>query len=76
LPCTAASGREGARADLVILALPFTTLRRVALDLRLPPLLRRCINEVGLGRNEKLFAGYSQRTWHRPHGFALELWTD
>ena len=46
------------RADLVILALPFTTLRRVKLALDLPALLRRCIDEVGLGLNEKLFVGY------------------
>ena len=37
------------RADLVILALPFPTLRRVKLALPLPALLRRCIDEVGLG---------------------------
>jgi monoamine oxidase len=67
---------EVVQADIVVLALPFTTLRRVALDLQLPTLLRRCIEEVGLGRNEKLFAGYRPRVWHRPGGFAAELWTD
>jgi monoamine oxidase len=64
------------QADLVILALPFTTLRRVKLALRLPALLRRCIEEVGLGRNEKVFAGYRERVWHGKDGFALELWAD
>ena len=64
------------RADLVILALPFTTLRRVKLALDLPALLRRCINEVGLGLNEKLFVGYRERVWHREDGFAVEHWVD
>jgi hypothetical protein len=39
-------------------------------------LLRRCINEAGLSRNVKLFAGYGSRTWRRPDGFAVELWAD
>jgi monoamine oxidase len=67
---------ERVRADLVILALPFTTLRRVKLALELPALLRRCIDEVGLGHNEKVFAGYRERVWHRKDGFAVELWVD
>jgi monoamine oxidase len=77
---TFAGGADGAvkraQADLVILALPFTTLRRVKLALRLPALLRRCIDEVDLGLNEKVFAGYRERVWHREDGFALELWAD
>ena len=64
------------RADLVILALPFPTLRRVKLALDLPALLRRCIDEVGLGLNEKVFAGYREQVWHREDGFAVELWAD
>ena len=72
----ASGSTKRAQADLVILALPFTTLRRVKLALKLPALLRRCIEEVGLGRNEKVFAGYRERVWHRKDGFAGELWAD
>ena len=64
-----------ARADYVILAMPFSVLRRVELELPLPGLLRRFINEVDLGRNEKVLAGFNQRLW-RQAGFSLEAWTD
>jgi len=64
-----------AQADYVILAMPFTVLRRVELDLPLPALLRQFINEVDLGRNEKVQAGFNQRLW-RQKGFSLEAWTD
>lgn len=63
-------------ADYVILALPFTVLRGVAFDPPLPVKLRRFIDEVDLGANEKLIAGFSQRAWHRPGGFRGEAWTD
>lgn len=44
-----------ARADLVVLCLPFTALRRVDLDRSgLGPRKRRCIEELGMGTNAKL----------------------
>jgi monoamine oxidase len=49
--------------DYVILALPFTALRRVNLQVSLPDTLRRFINELNLGKNEKLFAGFDRRVW-------------
>ncbi|MBD2462592.1 FAD-dependent oxidoreductase [Oscillatoria sp. FACHB-1407] len=63
-------------ADYVILALPFMALRRVNLQVELPDTLRRFINEVNLGTNEKLFAGFNQRSWHQEQGFVGEAWTD
>lgn len=63
-------------ADYVILAIPFTVLRSVELRVTLPPLLRRFINEVDLGQNEKVFAGFEQKVWRRPQGFVNECWTD
>jgi monoamine oxidase len=63
-------------ADYVILALPFMALRRVDLQVELPDPLRRFIQEVNLGRNEKLFAGFHQRVWHQDRGFVGEAWTD
>jgi len=65
-----------AEADYVILALPFTALRHVDLQVDLPDLLRRFIHEVNLGANEKLFAGFNQRVWHQDKGFIGEAWTD
>ena len=63
-------------ADYVILALPFMALRHVDLQVDLPDTLRRFINEVNLGINEKLFAGFNQRAWHQERGFVGEAWTD
>ncbi|MBF2046587.1 MAG: FAD-dependent oxidoreductase [Elainella sp. C42_A2020_010] len=63
-------------ADYVILALPFTALRHVDLQVDLPDTLRRFIREVNLGTNEKLFAGFQQRAWHQDQGFVGEAWTD
>lgn len=63
-------------ADIVIIATPFTALRNVRLDVPLPSLFRRFIDEAGLGANEKLIAGFSRRFWHSPEGFSLAAWTD
>jgi monoamine oxidase len=63
-------------ADYVILAIPFTTLRRVQIEVDLPAELRRFIEELELGRDEKLFAGFSSRPWRTEEGFVLEAWTD
>jgi len=63
-------------ADYVILATPFRALRTVDLRVELPETLRRFINEVDLGKNEKLFAGFRDRRWKQDTGFALDAWTD
>jgi monoamine oxidase len=63
-------------ADYVILAVPFTTLRRVQIQVDLPAGLRRFIEEVDLGRDEKIIAGFSSRPWRTEGGFLLEAWTD
>jgi monoamine oxidase len=55
-------GREVV-ADIVVLAIPATTLRQVAIDVPLPPLTRRAIRELQYGSNAKLFAGVSARPW-------------
>lgn len=62
--------------DYLILATPFTALRQVDLQIELPNTLRRFIQEVNLGTNEKLFAGFQQRVWHQAQGFVGEAWTD
>jgi monoamine oxidase len=69
-------GGEVAEADYVILAIPFTVLRDVDLDVDLPETLRRFIGEVDLGANEKILAGFRERVWRQEAGFVNELWTD
>jgi monoamine oxidase len=63
-------------ADYVILALPFTVLRHVDLQVDLPETLWRFINEVNLGSNEKLFAGVEEKFWRHDEGFSMDAWTD
>ncbi|MFT3897850.1 MAG: FAD-dependent oxidoreductase [Thermomonas sp.] len=55
------------RAKQVILALPFTLLRKVRIDVDLPQAKRRSIAELGYGTNAKLMIGFDRRPW-RDHG--------
>lgn len=62
------SFRDGAtsrqvRARQVILALPFTLLRQVRLDLPLPVAKRRAIDSLAYGTNAKLMVGFDSRVW-------------
>ncbi len=56
------SSRE-IRAEHLVLAIPFTLLREVKLDVELPPVKKRAIQELGYGTNAKLMAGFSRRVW-------------
>ncbi len=63
--------RDGAthdvRAKQAILALPFTLLRKVRIDVELPPAKRRSIDGIAYGTNAKLMIGFDTRAW-RTHG--------
>jgi monoamine oxidase len=50
-------------ATHVVLAVPFTTLRRVDLATPLPPAKRRAVAELGYGTNAKLLLGFYRRAW-------------
>jgi monoamine oxidase len=52
-----------AKADMVVLALPFTILRQLDVRVKLPDTQRRAIKELGYGTNAKLIAGFSRRVW-------------
>lgn len=67
---------EHVEADYVILAIPFTVLRKVQLKVELPRGLERFIKQAELGRNEKLFVGVREKTWRRDGGFTLDGWSD
>jgi monoamine oxidase len=67
-------GRE-AVADIVVCALPTTTLRAVQLEIGAPALTRRAINELTYGTNAKLFAGLTARPW-RARGRSGECLND
>jgi monoamine oxidase len=56
------SSRE-IKAEHLVLAIPFTLLREVKLDVELPPVKRKAIQELGYGTNAKLMTGFSRRVW-------------
>lgn len=68
------NGKE-VKADFVVLALPFTILRNIKLDIGLTPVKKKCIQELGYGTNSKLFAGYTERSW-RTQGFQGFVFSD
>lgn len=51
-------------ADLIICAIPFSTLREVRVDLDLPPHLRAMIDELHYGANAKTLVGFDRPFWH------------
>jgi monoamine oxidase len=63
-------------APYVILALPFTLLREVRLDLGLPPAKRKAIMELGYGTNAKLMVGFAERVWRKAHRSNGSVTTD
>lgn len=54
--------------DIVIMALPFTMLREVELNMRLPALKQRVIRELGYGTNTKFILETRNRPW-REQGY-------
>jgi monoamine oxidase len=63
-------------APHLVLALPFTLLREVKLDLDLPLVKQRAIAEMGYGTNAKLMVGFESRPWRTRHRAAGEMFTD
>jgi len=63
-------------ADRLLLAIPFTLLRSVRMDVALPPAKRKAIQEIGYGTNAKLMAGFSERVWRTRHGSNGSVLTD
>lgn len=56
------------RAAQVVLAVPFTTLRQVQVDIDLPTGKRDAIARLRYGTNAKLMIGFEQRPWRERHG--------
>ena len=64
------------KASRVVLALPFTTLRRVRMDVEMPAVKRRAINELGYGTNAKLMIGFNERSWRTRHASSASSFSD
>lgn len=54
---------ETLSAEHVLITLPFTLLRQVKMDVELPDVKKRAIQELGYGTNAKLMVGFSERIW-------------
>jgi monoamine oxidase len=56
--------------DAVVLAIPFSVLRRIELDasLDLPAAKTEAIQQLGYGTNAKLMLGFTRRTWRDSGG--------
>ncbi len=70
------SGVRTVIARHVVLAMPFTVLRDVQLDVPMSPAKRRAIAELGYGTNAKLMIGFSSRPWREQHGSNGSVVTD
>ncbi|MQA29245.1 MAG: NAD(P)-binding protein [Luteitalea sp.] len=62
-------------ADVVILAIPFTLLREVKMELDLPAVKKKAIQELGYGANAKVLVGFRNRPW-QAQGFSGDTYTD
>jgi monoamine oxidase len=52
-------------ADVVIVTIPFSMLREVKMNVELPPLKRKVINELSYGANAKVMVGFKSRPWEK-----------
>ncbi len=64
------------RYEHVVLAIPFTTLRKVRLEVEMDALKREVIEQVDYGTNAKLMSGFSSRVWREEHNAAGTAITD
>ncbi|MFL5344585.1 MAG: flavin monoamine oxidase family protein [Hyalangium sp.] len=56
-------GTREVKVEHAVLALPFTILRQIPLEVPLPEVKRKAIQELGYGTNAKLMVGFSSRPW-------------
>jgi monoamine oxidase len=59
------NGATDVDADIVVMTLPFTMLREVKMQVELPELKKRAINELGYGANAKVLVGFNSRPWEK-----------
>jgi monoamine oxidase len=59
------SGVVDEEADIVVLAIPFTLLREVTMQVELPEVKKRAIKELGYGTNAKVLVGFNSRPWEK-----------
>lgn len=74
------SADSGARSEVncdhLVLAIPFSVLRNVALGVPLSELKRQIIDELGYGTNAKLMGSFESRVWRDEHGKSGSVTSD
>ena len=70
------AGAFEVRAHRVVLAAPFTTLRRVRIDVELPAAKRCALAELRYGTNAKLMIGFDERVWWTRHKLGGATYSD
>ncbi|MFO1506712.1 MAG: NAD(P)/FAD-dependent oxidoreductase [Lysobacterales bacterium] len=70
------AGAMQVRAYHVVLAIPFTTLRRVNLAVELPDWKQRAIADLRYGTNAKLMIGFDERVWRTRHAMSGSTYSD
>ncbi len=68
-------GGKQVKADAVILAIPFTMLRNVDIQLDLPKQKKMAIQSLGIGTNAKAALGFNERAW-KSHGYIGSILTE
>lgn len=62
--------------EQILLALPFTILRQISINVNLPPVKRLAIAQLGYGTNAKLITGYQERIWRTRYRSTAAVFTD
>jgi monoamine oxidase len=62
--------------ERILLAVPYTTLRAIALNVNLPDVKQKAISELGYGTNSKLVTAYKQRLWVNRYKSTAFILTD
>lgn len=70
------SNGKSVYADHVILTIPFTILKDVAINVEMSKPKQRAIQELGYGQNAKLFLGFNERIWRTKYNTIGYLFHD
>jgi monoamine oxidase len=60
-------------ADFVVLCIPFTILRTIAINVPLPPIKRKAVQQLGYGTNAKLILGFQTRVWRAQESTVIRM---
>ncbi len=73
--------RSGSRTfertyERVLLTVPFSVLRKIPLNVDLPPVKKLAIDTLGYGTNSKLITGYTEKFWRTRYNSTANVFTD